>query len=100
MDTEFVLKNASIIEGSGMPPYKGHIHIVDGEIKAVHKDSSELPKNKVETIDLKGQTVMPGLIDLHTHIRSPELPLEYIYNMKSNWQTCENWQIMWKKLMK
>ena len=68
MDTEFVLKNASIIEGSGMPPYKGHIHIVDGEIKAVHKDSSELPKNKVETIDLKGQTVMPGLILSLIHI--------------------------------
>ena len=35
MDAEFVLKNASIIEGSGMVPYKGHIHVVDGEIKAV-----------------------------------------------------------------
>ena len=33
MDAEFVLKNASVIEGSGLAPYKGHIHIIDGEIK-------------------------------------------------------------------
>ena len=46
MDAEFVLKNASIIEGSGLPPYKGHIHVADGEIKAIHKESSELPKKK------------------------------------------------------
>jgi len=26
--------------------------------------------------------VMPGLIDLHTHIRSEELPLQYVYNLK------------------
>ena len=67
MDAEFVLKNASIIEGSGLPPYKGHIHIEDGEIKAVHKESSKLPKKKIQIIDLKGQTVMPGLIDAHCH---------------------------------
>ena len=72
MDAEFVLKNASIIEGSGLPPYKGHIHIKDGEIKAVHKESSKLPKKKIQIIDLKGQTVMPGLIDAHCHISFDE----------------------------
>ena len=54
MDAEFVLKNASIIEGSGLAPYKGHIHIVDGEIKAVIKEDSKLPEEKIEIIDLKG----------------------------------------------
>ena len=44
MDAEFVLKNASIIEGSGMVPYKGHIHIIDGEIKAVIKKIPSSPK--------------------------------------------------------
>ena len=72
MDAEFVLKNASIIEGSGMVPYKGHIHVVDGEIKAVIKEDSKLPKEKIEIIDLKGQTVMPGLIDAHCHISFDE----------------------------
>ena len=72
MDAEFVLKNASIIEGSGLPPYKGHIHVLDGEIKDVHKENSKLPKKKIEVIDLKGQTVMPGLIDAHCHISFDE----------------------------
>ena len=51
MDAEFILKNASVIEGSGLAPYKGHIHIIDGEIKAVIKEDSKLPKEKIETID-------------------------------------------------
>ena len=50
MDAEFVLKNASVIEGSGLAPYKGHIHIVDGEIKAVIKEDSKLPEEKIEII--------------------------------------------------
>ena len=52
MDAEFVLKNASVIEGSGLTPYKGHIHVADSEIKAIHKKDSELPKKKVEIIGL------------------------------------------------
>ena len=72
MDAEFVLKNASVIEGSGLAPYKGHIHIIDGEIKAVIKEDSKLPEEKIEIIDLKGQTVMPGLIDAHCHISFDE----------------------------
>ena len=54
MDAEFILKNASVIEGNGLPPYKGHIHVVDGEIKAVLKEESKLTKQKIEIIDLKG----------------------------------------------
>ena len=46
MDAEFVLKNASIIEGSGMVPYKGHIHVVDGEIKLLSKKIWNSPKKK------------------------------------------------------
>ena len=72
MDAEFVLKNASIIEGTGIAPYKGHIHVVGGEIKAVIKEDSKVPKEKIEIIDLKGQTVMPGLIDAHCHISFDE----------------------------
>ena len=72
MDAEFVLKNASIIEGTRIAPYKGHIHVVGGEIKAVIKEDSKVPKEKIEIIDLKGQTVMPGLIDAHCHISFDE----------------------------
>ena len=50
MDAEFILKNASVIEGNGLPPYKGHFHVVDGEIKAVLKEESKLTKQKVETV--------------------------------------------------
>ena len=44
MDAEFILKNASVIDGNGLPPYKGHIHVVDGEIKSVLKEESNHQK--------------------------------------------------------
>ena len=72
MDAEFILKNASVIEGSGLAPYKGHIHIAGGEIKAVVTELSSLPDEAIEIIDLKDQTVMPGLIDAHCHISFDE----------------------------
>lgn len=72
MGDEFILTNASVIEGSGLAPYKGHIHIAGGEIKAVVKELSSLPDEAIEIIDLKDQTVMPGLIDAHCHISFDE----------------------------
>ena len=33
-------------------------------------------------IDAKGKYVMPGMIDLHTHLRTEPMPLEYVYYLK------------------
>ena len=45
------------------------IQIANGVITAIGKS---LPKNSAdEVIDFKGSVVLPGLVDLHTHLREP-----------------------------
>ena len=45
------------------------IQIADGVITAVGKSLSKLSVDQV--IDFKGSVVLPGLVDLHTHLREP-----------------------------
>ncbi|GAB4315298.1 MAG: dihydroorotase [Methanobacteriaceae archaeon] len=54
-----------------IPPEKSEccIGIDDGKIVSIKK----LPITSDKTIDLKGKTVLPGLIDVHVHLRDPGL---------------------------
>lgn len=71
MDADFILSNAYIIDGSGKKPYTGHIHISDNLIKEIYSKDNKL-QNDIEEIDIKGMTIMPGLIDAHCHISFDE----------------------------
>lgn len=84
------LVNATVIPGHGGPAYGPADILIEGD-RIVHirsyngatgrPDDAPLPQAD-RIIDATGMTVMPGLIDLHTHIRSDELPLQYVYSMK------------------
>ena len=45
--------------------------IVDGKISAVGKDAAKQTPPDAERLDVSGQIVCPGLIDLHAHLREP-----------------------------
>ncbi len=47
--------------------FTGGIAINDGKIHAIRKDH-QLPK-AIETINAQGKLILPGLIDVHTHLR-------------------------------
>lgn len=64
-DTRLLLKNGHIIPIAG-ENFDGDILIVGTKIARLGKDLPVAPGTEV--IDLKGQWVMPGIIDSHSHI--------------------------------
>ena len=85
-----VIRDAMVIPGHGGPPYGPADIIIENDtivqIIAMNgvtgRPAAEAPPDGDRVIDAQGMYVMPGLIDLHTHIRTEPLPLQYIYNMK------------------
>ena len=66
MKTAYI--NGIILDGTAeMQPRSGEIVLVDGEnIEAIVPDGSDL--SGYEIVDLKGQYLRPGLINLHVHL--------------------------------
>ena len=60
-----VIKNASILDGTGAPEFIADIGIIGAGIAIVDKTCS-LSQGK-ETIDAAGYIVTPGFVDIHTH---------------------------------
>ncbi|MBD3332268.1 amidohydrolase family protein [candidate division GN15 bacterium] len=55
---------------------EGHIFVSDGKISKIDKDGPELQKEIAELPDTKkvdatGKLVVPGLVDIHVHLREP-----------------------------
>lgn len=64
VDIKLVLRNGSIVDGSGRKAYRGDIAIsTDGRIVEI----GNFDAKDATTIDLDGLTVTPGFIDVHTH---------------------------------
>jgi N-acyl-D-amino-acid deacylase len=63
MAYDLVLKDARIIDGSGMASYRGDVAVQDGRIV----DVGRVDGTSQRTIQADGQVVSPGFIDIHTH---------------------------------
>ena len=67
-----VIRNGTLIDGSGQPPTPNDALVVDGNrIRSVGRLPADVrlaDDTHVEVIDASGQWIMPGLIDAHTHL--------------------------------
>jgi len=64
MNTDFVIKNSLVVDGSGRPPFNGDVSVKKGKITAVGR---KLPSTGLTAIDAKGLVLSPGFIDTHGH---------------------------------
>lgn len=64
-----VLKNFTLIDGSGRPPAAQSAMILDnGRISWIGPAAELKTPSGSEVVDLTGKFVMPGIINLHVHI--------------------------------
>jgi imidazolonepropionase-like amidohydrolase len=63
--------NARILPVTGAPIEKGTLVVRDGKIVAVGAAGQVSIPAGATTVDLAGKTVMPGIVDSHSHIGSP-----------------------------
>ncbi|MFN8582868.1 MAG: amidohydrolase family protein [Gemmatimonadaceae bacterium] len=85
-----LIRNAMIIPGHGGPAYgpadiiveRGKINRIISYNGVTGRPASTPAVRADRVVDATGMYVMPGLIDLHTHVREEPLPLQYVYDMK------------------
>ena len=69
MPDTVVFQNAIIFDSTGREPYGPGTVVVEGErITAVEPAAQVSAPRDARVIDAEGHTVMPGLIDAHTHV--------------------------------
>jgi N-acyl-D-aspartate/D-glutamate deacylase len=60
---DLVIRNGLVVDGSGLPGFKGDVAIAGGKIAAVgHVGAAD-----ARTLDARGRAIAPGFIDPHTH---------------------------------
>jgi N-acyl-D-aspartate/D-glutamate deacylase len=60
---DLVIRNGTIVDGSGCEPFHGDIGVRNGAIAAV----GEIDGSAQREIDAEGLLVTPGFVDIHTH---------------------------------
>jgi len=63
MPYDLIIKNGKIIDGSGIPGFRGDVAIRGGRIVGIGQVSGEARR----VLDADGLVVAPGIIDNHTH---------------------------------
>lgn len=66
-----LLKNGHIIDPHNRLDMQGDMLIADGRIKAIGPAGSLDAPETCRSMDLEGKWLVPGLIDMHVHLREP-----------------------------
>jgi hypothetical protein len=92
--TELILRGATVVDGTGAPPFGPADVVIRGnriaEVVLVGAPGTAIPESARprlsaggRELDLSGQYLLPGFIDMHGHIGGEEqgTPAEYVYKL-------------------
>ncbi len=60
---DLVIRNGTIVDGTGAPPYRGDVAVTGSTITAV----GDVDDRGTREVDAEGLLVTPGFVDIHTH---------------------------------
>ena len=64
MSYDLVVRNGTVVDGSGLPRYRADVGVVSGKIAKIGR----ITEKGEQEIDAEGQVVTPGFVDGHTHM--------------------------------
>ena len=64
MTYDLLIKNGTVVDGSGSPSYRADVAVGGGKIAAIGR----INERAKQTIDAEGHVVSPGFVDGHTHM--------------------------------
>jgi imidazolonepropionase-like amidohydrolase/ABC-type multidrug transport system permease subunit len=84
-DRTRLIRNARIFIGDGKIIESGSILIKRGKIEAIYEGAAPDPKTlDADPLEASGKTILPGLVDVHTHIIAPGGIPDASYNPNSD----------------
>jgi imidazolonepropionase-like amidohydrolase len=69
-----LFKNVNILDCTGAPPFAGQVLVEGNRIKAVAPQGTPIAADGAQAIDGGGATLMPGLIESHSHLTFLDTP--------------------------
>ena len=88
-----ILENCAILDGTRKERREGHhVLVEEGRIREVA--DRRLKSASAEAIDLKGRTLMPGLIDAHVHVMAVDSTLARLAERPQNLLAFEAGQVL------
>ena len=65
--SDLIIRNGTIIDGTGVPAFVGDVAIINGLVSAVGRPGTVDAVDGAREIDAEGLLVTPGWVDIHTH---------------------------------
>ncbi len=69
-----LFKNVNVLDCTGAPPFAGQVLVEGNRIKAVAPQGTPIAADGAQVVDGGGATLMPGLIESHSHLTFLDTP--------------------------